>query len=117
MPDSSRCTRQWVAGSCTGCDPSWQPLWSSLSIAAVDYISTAALTGQAMQGSRIMSKMCEARPTRLLLMTCYLQLTVSTVGLIPQLRELCSKSGAQVAVSIHTPSNEVRDWLVPANRR
>ena len=46
-----------------------------------------------------------------------LQVTVSTVGLVPQLQELCHRSKAQLAVSLHATTNEVRDWIAPVNRK
>jgi 23S rRNA (adenine2503-C2)-methyltransferase len=44
--------------------------------------------------------------------------TVSTVGLVPAIRQLAAE-GLQVtlAVSLHTPDDELRDTLVPVNRR
>jgi len=44
--------------------------------------------------------------------------TVSTVGLVPAIRRLAAE-GLQVtlAVSLHTPDDELRDILVPVNRR
>ncbi|MGH3696759.1 MAG: 23S rRNA (adenine(2503)-C(2))-methyltransferase RlmN [Pseudonocardiaceae bacterium] len=44
--------------------------------------------------------------------------TVSTVGLVPAIRRLAGE-GLQVtlAVSLHTPDDELRDTLVPVNRR
>jgi 23S rRNA (adenine2503-C2)-methyltransferase len=44
--------------------------------------------------------------------------TVSTVGLVPAIRRLAAE-GLQVtlAVSLHTPDDELRDTLVPVNRR
>jgi len=43
--------------------------------------------------------------------------TVSTVGLVPQLLHLLHHSPAQLAVSLHATTDEVRDWLCPINRR
>jgi 23S rRNA (adenine2503-C2)-methyltransferase len=44
--------------------------------------------------------------------------TVSTVGLVPAIRQLATE-GLQVtlAVSLHTPDDELRNTLVPVNRR
>src|SRR5205085_7394211 len=44
--------------------------------------------------------------------------TVSTVGLVPAIRRL-TEEGLQVtlAVSLHTPDDELRDTLVPVNTR
>lgn len=45
-------------------------------------------------------------------------ITVSTVGLVPQIRRLArERLQMTLAVSLHAPSDELRDRLVPANRR
>ena len=46
-----------------------------------------------------------------------LQVTVSTVGLVPEIQELCAKSKVQLAISLHATTDEVRDWIAPVNRR
>jgi 23S rRNA (adenine2503-C2)-methyltransferase len=44
--------------------------------------------------------------------------TVSTVGLAPAIRKLADeKLGVTLAVSLHTPDDELRDTLVPVNNR
>jgi 23S rRNA (adenine2503-C2)-methyltransferase len=48
---------------------------------------------------------------------CDLQITVSTVGLVPQMREFVSKCKARLAVSLHATTDVVRDWIVPVNRQ
>jgi 23S rRNA (adenine2503-C2)-methyltransferase len=45
------------------------------------------------------------------------QVSVSTVGLIPEMRTFCASSRAQLAVSLHATTDDVRDWIVPVNRR
>ena len=45
------------------------------------------------------------------------RVTVSTVGLIPEMRALVATSNAQLAVSLHATTDEVRDWIAPVNRR
>jgi 23S rRNA (adenine2503-C2)-methyltransferase len=46
------------------------------------------------------------------------KITVSTVGLIPEIRRFCQHRGAaQLAVSLHAPTDEIRDWIAPVNRR
>ncbi len=45
------------------------------------------------------------------------RVTVSTVGLVPQLQRLVAETPANVAVSLTSTSNEKRDWLMPVNRR
>lgn len=43
---------------------------------------------------------------------------MSTVGLVPELQRFeASSCQAQLAVSLHATSDEVRDWIVPVNRR
>jgi 23S rRNA (adenine2503-C2)-methyltransferase len=45
-------------------------------------------------------------------------ITVSTVGLAPAIRKLASEGlTARLAVSLHAPDDELRDELVPVNRR
>lgn len=45
------------------------------------------------------------------------KVTVSTSGLIPQIIRLGNESGARLAVSLNATTNEVRDWIMPINRR
>ena len=45
------------------------------------------------------------------------QVTVSTVGLVPEIRQFCQSSNAQLAVSLHATTDEIRDWIAPVNRR
>lgn len=45
------------------------------------------------------------------------KILVSTVGLIPEMRRFRASNRAKLAVSIHATTDEVRDWLVPINRR
>jgi len=45
-------------------------------------------------------------------------ITVSTVGLVPQIRQLASEGlPVTLAISLHTPDDELRDTLVPVNTR
>jgi 23S rRNA (adenine2503-C2)-methyltransferase len=45
-------------------------------------------------------------------------ITVSTVGLVPRIRELASEGlPVTLAVSLHAPDDELRDTLVPVNTR
>ncbi|MDP7269933.1 MAG: 23S rRNA (adenine(2503)-C(2))-methyltransferase RlmN [Gammaproteobacteria bacterium] len=45
------------------------------------------------------------------------RVTVSTSGLVPQIRRLADVSNVALAISLHAGSNELRDELVPINRR
>ncbi|MGI9344286.1 MAG: 23S rRNA (adenine(2503)-C(2))-methyltransferase RlmN [Gammaproteobacteria bacterium] len=45
------------------------------------------------------------------------RVTVSTSGLVPQIRRLAETSNVALAVSLHAPNDELRDRLVPINRR
>lgn len=45
------------------------------------------------------------------------KIIVSTVGLVPQLREVRASRKAKLAVSLHATTDEIRDWIVPTNRR
>ena len=61
-------------------------------------------------------RMCDPAPSGLGI--SQRSVTVSTVGLVPGIRKL-SDEGLQVrlAVSLHTPDDELRDTLVPVNTR
>ena len=45
------------------------------------------------------------------------RVTVSTSGLVPQLKKLGVDSNVALAVSLHAPDDELRDQLVPINRK
>ena len=45
------------------------------------------------------------------------KITVSTSGVVPQMQTLGEKTGAMLAVSLHATRDELRDVLVPINRR
>ena len=45
------------------------------------------------------------------------RVTISTAGLVPQLHRLAEECNVALAVSLHAPSNALRDELVPINRR
>ena len=45
------------------------------------------------------------------------RITVSTSGVVPQLQALGETTGAMLAVSLHATRDELRDVLVPINRR
>ena len=45
------------------------------------------------------------------------RLTLSTSGLVPQIYKLAEESNVALAVSLHAPDDELRNELVPLNRR
>ena len=45
------------------------------------------------------------------------KVTVSTSGLVPEIERFGEESEAQLAVSLNATSDEVRDWIMPINRR
>jgi 23S rRNA (adenine2503-C2)-methyltransferase len=45
------------------------------------------------------------------------RVTVSTVGIVPRMAELLARVPVNLAVSLHATTDEVRDRLVPINRR
>jgi 23S rRNA (adenine2503-C2)-methyltransferase len=45
------------------------------------------------------------------------RVTVSTSGLVPQIRRLAEVSNVALAISLHASNDELRDELVPINRR
>ncbi len=45
------------------------------------------------------------------------RITVSTSGVAPKLRTLGERTGAMLAISLHATNDELRDKLVPLNRR
>ncbi|HEY8552382.1 MAG TPA: 23S rRNA (adenine(2503)-C(2))-methyltransferase RlmN, partial [Thermaerobacter sp.] len=48
----------------------------------------------------------------------YRHMTVSTSGLVPQIRRLAEEGlPITLAVSLHAPNDALRSWLMPVNRR
>ncbi len=45
------------------------------------------------------------------------RITVSTIGIIPEIRKLIEKSNCHIAVSLHSPFEEERKYLVPSEKR
>ena len=45
------------------------------------------------------------------------RVTISTAGLVPQIRRLATECNVALAVSLHAPADDIRDALVPINRR
>lgn len=45
------------------------------------------------------------------------KVTVSTSGLVPEIRRFASSCKANLAVSLHATNDELRSWLMPINRK
>jgi len=45
------------------------------------------------------------------------KITVSTSGLVPEIRRLARECKANLAVSLHATNDELRSWLMPINRK
>ena len=45
------------------------------------------------------------------------RITLSTVGLVPQIRKLMEETRVNLAISLHAPTNELRGHLMPVNRK
>ena len=45
------------------------------------------------------------------------RVTLSTVGLVPQIRQLMDETTVNLAISLHAPNDEIRGRLMPVNRR
>ncbi|MCH93752.1 dual-specificity RNA methyltransferase RlmN-like, partial [Trifolium medium] len=45
------------------------------------------------------------------------KVTVSTSGLVPQLRRYLQESNCAIAVSLNATTDEVRNWIMPINRK
>jgi 23S rRNA (adenine2503-C2)-methyltransferase len=45
------------------------------------------------------------------------RITLSTVGLVPQIRKLMEATSVNLAISLHAPTDEVRGRLMPVNRK
>jgi 23S rRNA (adenine2503-C2)-methyltransferase len=45
------------------------------------------------------------------------KVTISTAGVVPGIRRLKETTDASLAISLHAPSDELRDQLVPINRK
>ena len=45
------------------------------------------------------------------------RITVSSAGVVPELHRLGERTGAMLAISLHATNDELRDQLVPLNRR
>ncbi|MBT4161288.1 MAG: 23S rRNA (adenine(2503)-C(2))-methyltransferase RlmN [Gammaproteobacteria bacterium] len=45
------------------------------------------------------------------------KVTVSTAGVVPGIEKLCESTDVSLAISLHAPNNELRDQLVPINKK
>ncbi len=45
------------------------------------------------------------------------RVTISTAGVVPKIYDMCGRTEASLAVSLHAPNDELRDTLVPLNRK
>jgi 23S rRNA (adenine2503-C2)-methyltransferase len=45
------------------------------------------------------------------------RITLSTVGLVPQIRKLMDETNVNLAISLHAPTDELRARLMPVNRK
>lgn len=45
------------------------------------------------------------------------RVTISTAGVVPRILNMCSRTEASLAVSLHAPDDELRTRLVPINRK
>jgi 23S rRNA (adenine2503-C2)-methyltransferase len=45
------------------------------------------------------------------------RVTLSTVGLVPQIEKLMSETKVNLAISLHAPNDELRGQLMPVNRK
>ncbi len=45
------------------------------------------------------------------------RITLSTVGLVPQIQKLMEETKVNLAISLHAPTDELRDQLMPVNRK
>ena len=45
------------------------------------------------------------------------KVTISTAGVIPGIEKLCETTDASLAISLHAPTDELRNQLVPINRK
>jgi 23S rRNA (adenine2503-C2)-methyltransferase len=45
------------------------------------------------------------------------RITLSTVGLVPQIQRLMAETKVNLAISLHAPSDEIRGQLMPVNRK
>ncbi len=45
------------------------------------------------------------------------KVTISTAGVIPGIEEMCKATDVSLAVSLHAPNNELRNQLVPLNKK
>lgn len=76
--------------------------------------------GEPLHNMEAVSRAIEIMKCPLGLHLSHNKLTVSTVGLVPEMRKFLSSevgSSVQLALSLHATTDEIRDWIVPVNRK
>ena len=73
--------------------------------------------GEPLANFRALVQACDVLVDDLAFKLSRRRVTVSTSGLVPQIRRLAQESRVALAVSLHAPDDELRNELVPINRR
>ena len=45
------------------------------------------------------------------------RITLSTSGIVPEIKKLASKTDVSLAISLHAANNKLRDEIVPINKK
>jgi len=73
--------------------------------------------GEPLANFRELARACDLLTDDLGFALSRRRVTVSTSGLVPQIRKLSEVSDVALAISLHAANNELRNELVPINRR
>jgi len=73
--------------------------------------------GEPLANIRELTRVCDVLTDDLGFALSRRRVTVSTSGLVPQIRKLSQSSNVALAISLHAANNELRNELVPINRR
>jgi len=73
--------------------------------------------GEPLANFRELARACDVLTDDLGFALSRRRVTVSTSGLVPQIRKLSGISNVALAISLHASNNELRNELVPINRR
>ena len=73
--------------------------------------------GEPLANFRALVQACEILVDDLAYKLSRRRVTVSTSGLVPQIRRLAQEARVALAVSLHAPDDDLRNELVPINRR